>query len=347
MDATGVTLSVMRVATATDVLSAIQHVTNLMFCAIPERAGMNSTRISEVLNYQKNIPPLVSLAHVHALISASSKTERQINDLIANGQIRRIKVIGRGNDISGVSDSLILTSSLEALLRQSDVDPSIIDSYLSLLLDHPRATILPPSHLPPAHLTALTRAGFLVSASTHGNSARSSTPLTTSDATSTASISRAHSGTSGAIGGEAAFETLGGVGAPRHSSTSTSPQTNRPLGTTAQLLLSLPNLGAYTRLLSLSRAHLLHLLSQSAYNEAPLYLLKERWDGAVDSSESSASRARQVRGVFSGILPAKTKKWKKLWGVRFEWALEECLGAGLVEVFETRSVGLGVRIVGR
>jgi hypothetical protein len=42
-------------------------------------------------------------------------------------------------------------------------------------------------------------------------------------------------------------------------------------------------------------------------------------------------------------MPAKTKKWKDLYGLNFDWVVEECLGAGLIELFETRSVGLGVR----
>jgi hypothetical protein len=43
------------------------------------------------------------------------------------------------------------------------------------------------------------------------------------------------------------------------------------------------------------------------------------------------------------LLPGKTKKWKALYGLDFDWALQECLGAGLIEVFETKSVGHGVR----
>jgi hypothetical protein len=45
------------------------------------------------------------------------------------------------------------------------------------------------------------------------------------------------------------------------------------------------------------------------------------------------------------VLPGRTRKWKDFHGLKFEWVLAECLGAGLVEVFETGSVGLGVRAV--
>ena len=301
---------------------------------------MNSTRISEVLNYQKRTPSLVSLAHIHSLLATTSKTERQINASIANGTIRKIKVIGRGNDISGVSESLILTSSLETLLQQSDISQAIAEDFLDLLQEHPRAILLP-AGLPSSHLTALTRAGFLVSASAYLNSSHSQ-QITRSAIVSTAAISRASSGSYGAVGGEAAFENLGGTGGAKRSDVAQSSTASSG----PQLMLSVPGIGSYIRLLAAGRAHLLDILARSPYHEVPLYLLKERWDGAVDG-DSSVSQARQVRGVFSEIMPAKTKKWRKLWGLRFEWALEECLGAGLVEVFETGSVGLGVRALGR
>lgn len=332
LGATSVTLSTMPDTAAVDVLSAMHHATDSFFCSIPERAGMNSTRISEVLNFQKNLPQLVSLAHVHALISASSKTEREISALITMGKIRRIRIVGRGNDISGASDFLITTAALTQLLSQSGLSEPIVESFIQLLAEHPRAISLPPNNLLPTHITSLIAAGFLVSSS----SVTRNLSLAGSSVVATASISRAFSGTSGAVGGDAAFENLGGVGSARPSTA-----TSHNIG--ADLLLSTPNIGVYTRLLTAGRAHLIELLRRSAYREAPLYLLRERWDGAVDGEHSMASKARNVRGVFSEVMPAKTKKWRKLWGMRFEWAVAECLGAGLAEIFETGSVGLGIR----
>ena len=72
-----------------------------------------------------------------------------------------------------------------------------------------------------------------------------------------------------------------------------------------------------------------------------MYLLKEKWDATGGVGRIGG----EGRARWKVVLPVKTKKWKKLWGVRFEWVLEECLGGGLVEVFETGSVGLGVRAV--
>lgn len=169
------------------------------------------------------------------------------------------------------------------------------------------------------------RAGFLVSSSsfTQGSLSVASLPhLPTATASASASISRSESAQS-------------------------SRDTARPVQSDAQaraatLFLSLPNTGTYLRLLGTGRAHLLSLLRRSSCGEAPLGLLQDRWDGAVETGKSF-NLAKRARGEFAGILPGKTKKWKDLYGLRFRWVLEEALGAGLVEIFETGSVGPGIR----
>ncbi|KIV78009.1 hypothetical protein PV11_09777 [Exophiala sideris] len=330
---TGKILSTVSIDSAKDVLSAVQYARNSMFAAIPERAGMNSVRISEILNFQRNMPAVVSLAHVHAIISASSKTERQIATLQGIGMLRKIKVTGRGNDISGTSEVLITMSDLEVLLERSNVAPDVVADFCNVLRRQPRATFISPQDLPQSHVTALTRTGFLVSSSLSGSRNLS---LAGSSLVAMPKISRAASGSSGAVGGDAAFEHLGGVGNARRSSAT--PQDTQG----GDFALSIPNLGPYLRLLNAGRQHLLELLGKSKYKEGPLYLLRERWDGAVDS-DNRISAAKRLRGEFAGVMPAKTKKWKDLYGLNFDWVLEECLGAGLIELFETRSVGLGVR----
>ena len=333
LDATGKILSVVDVASAIDVPSAIQHCKNTMFCAIPERAGMNSVRIAEVLNCQKDLPLVVTLAHVHALISASSKTERQISSLMTNGLLRKIKVNGRGNDISGTGELLITTKDLHHLLQTSGIAPDISAAFLDVLQRNPRVTSLPSNQLPASQTAALSRAGFLVSLSA---SASRNLSFSGSSIVATPSISRAHSGTFAAVGGDSAFENLGGTGAAKRYGERTQ---TMPAG---EMALSVPNLGPYLRLLNAGRSHLIDLLGKAKYKEAPLYLLRERWDGAVDN-DGSVSSAKKIRGEFSEVMPSRTKKWKKLNGLNFDWVVEECLGAGLIELFETRSVGLGVR----
>jgi len=188
----------------------------------------------------------------------------------------------------------------------------------------------------PTEITALRNAGFLVSA---GISKRSRGPTALGSRLAPATISRQASGTVAAAGGEAAFDSLGGIGSARTDVSETIIS-----GPDLEFTLSLPNTGAYLRLLNDARTHLLELLGKSTYKEAPLYLLRERWDGAVDS-DNRVSSAKRLRGEFARVLPGRTKKWKQLYGLNFDWVLEECLGAGLVELFDTSSVGHGIRVI--
>jgi hypothetical protein len=334
LDATGKIIPSSTLSNAKSVEDAIKQSIDSMFCEMPERAGMNSVRIAEVLNYRKGLPPVVTAAHVHALVTASSRTEREISALIAAGKLRKIKLLGRGNDLSGLSELLILTNGLEGMLRGSGLADSIIDDLLEVLAQNSRATSLPARSLQPSHASALIKEGYLVSSSLAGIS-RSS--LSGASIVAPPAIARAASGSWRAVGGDAAFENLGGVGTPqRHKPDQQASNTDN------ELTLSIPNIGPYLRLLYAARSHLLELLGKSKYREAPLYLLRERWDGSVES-ESRVSVAKRARGEFAGLLPGKTKKWKELYGLDFDWALQECLGAGLVELFETKSVGHGVR----
>ena len=104
-------------------------------------------------------------------------------------------------------------------------------------------------------------------------------------------------------------------------------------------------MGPYLKLIVDARSHLVSLLARSSkYGEMPRGLLKERWDGGILGTDE-ASRAAKARGEFKGVMPGRTKKWRQFYGVKFDWVLEECLGAGLVECFKTGSVGTGVRLV--
>lgn len=125
--------------------------------------------------------------------------------------------------------------------------------------------------------------------------------------------------------------------------TSESRQKQPSTGHQQQMTLWLPSTGAYLKLLTNSRQHLLNLLKQLSprHREATLDLLKEKWDGNIPTD--AASRAKRMRGDGSTVLPGKTRKWKEFWGLEFDWVLAECVGSGLVELFETGSVGIGAR----
>lgn len=107
---------------------------------------------------------------------------------------------------------------------------------------------------------------------------------------------------------------------------------------------SLPHMGAHTKLLFDARSHLIGILKKTKHKEMPFDTLRERWDGGVASHTEQAER-KKIRGEFSGVLPGRTKKWRQFYGMRFEWVLEECLGAGMIELFETGSVGRAVRMI--
>ena len=101
-------------------------------------------------------------------------------------------------------------------------------------------------------------------------------------------------------------------------------------------------MGQYLRLLTEARSHLMSLILKTKYREMPLYLLRERWDGGI-SAEDPAAKAKKYRGEFAGVLPAQTRKWRLYHGLSFDWVLAECVGAGLLELFETGSVGRAAR----
>ena len=186
-------------------------------------------------------------------------------------------------------------------------------------------------------VNTLIQAGFITSASSLGSS--KNTLLTSPDkslagtATSIHNIARAASGSVEAIGGKGALHSIGGGG---FGGLQAPGSTDKKFG---DLKLSLPNTGPFLKLVDGARSHLITLLSKSKYNEAPMYLLKERWNGGV-STKNPYGRSKDP---FNVVTPAKTRKWKDFYGLNFDWVLAECLGGGLIEVFNTRSVGLGVR----
>ena len=103
-----------------DVPQNIRHIRSYMFDPIPEKGGMNSTRIAEVLNFRKSLPPMVTVSHVHALIRSPTEVEREVAELTKAGVLRKTVIPGRGVGASSVSDGLVLLSDLEPLLQGTD-----------------------------------------------------------------------------------------------------------------------------------------------------------------------------------------------------------------------------------
>ncbi|KAA8642154.1 Stk19 family serine/threonine-protein kinase [Aspergillus tanneri] len=317
----GLSRYIPETALVENVVQALCYVRDHMFENLPARAGMSSTRSAEVLNFRRSLPPLVSVAHVHTLLDAPTKVEKEIMELVNSGRIRRLVVPGRGNDAAGLGDCLVLSEDWERLVRQNnDLEPFIKDKLLRVLNRIGNRSTVPGAAFTASEYMALVRAGFLVSSSfpAQGSLSIASLPSLPSPSVAENPASRSDSAAQ-----PTQMEAI-----------------NRSQLHSATLFLSLPNTGPYLRLLAAGRAHLLSLLKKSP--EIPLDLLRDRWDGAVES-EKSFSVAKRARGEFAGVLPGRTKKWKELYGMNFRWVLEEAIGAGLVEIFDTGSVGPGIR----
>lgn len=340
IDDTGIVTSVPPRGVEQDVISLIKYILDHAWDEIPERAaGMNSTRIAEVLNFRKNLPQIVSLAHLHAVSRSATATEREAAGLVQAGHLRKINILGRGKGSAAMGEGVILTEDWEKLVDEDGtLEDELKAKYKHLLRNHPSTTISS-SHFEPLELTELVQAGFLTSTSSllNGTELFSRAGAWTLGKIPPAAKS-AVTGTLAAVGGHSAVHDRGGGGRGLHSASQTTTKT------TGDLTFSLPATGAYLRVLTEARVHLLYLLSKSSpkYKEATKDILRERWNGGIPA-EDPASRAKRARGEFTGVLPGKTKKWKSFYGLNFSWILEECLGSGAVECFNTRSVGLGIR----
>ncbi|KAI1390151.1 serine-threonine protein kinase 19-domain-containing protein [Hypoxylon trugodes] len=323
-----------------DTSQALLYVCSHMFSPIPERAaGMNSTRIAEVLNYRKNLPPIVTISHIQTLLSSPSAVEREIAELARAGFIRKVVVPRRGD----IGETMILASDFEKLLEDSTgVSKEAKDSLATFLKENPGVQAIEPNSLRASEIDQLIRVGFLTAhrngeihyGTTSNTTNLHSRPEDKLTLTSLENVSRQPTGTLGAVGGEGVIHELGGsrslLSASRFDTNST------------ELKLAVPGNGPFLKLLSSALEHLVSLLGKSRYREAPEAVLRDWWDGGI-AKEEARYAAKRSRGEFAGILPGQTKKWRQFYGLSFDWALQEAVGSGLVEVFETRSVGRGIR----
>jgi hypothetical protein len=114
-------------------------------------------------------------------------------------------------------------------------------------------------------------------------------------------------------------------------------------GKEREMTFALPGTGIYLKLLVAARQHLLHILKSISprHREATMEILKEKWEG--NTPNDPLNRLKRERGEWGGVLPGKTKRWREFYGMRFECVLAECVGGGLVELFDTGAVGMAVR----
>jgi hypothetical protein len=331
LDDVGLVKALATDLTLRDVAQAIKYIRGKMWSPVPDdRAGMNSERIAEVLNFRIGLPPIVVVSHVQALLNSPTTVEREIAELMQGGTVRKLVVGGRGS----LGEALILGSDLDDMIQRSGLDQDLKDKFIALLHGNPTALKISRPKLSAEESKDLMHAGFLTAAtgswtttdvfSRPGDGLRGTL-------TSLKSISKAASGSMAAVGGEGAVHNSGGSGGGA-----------RPNQGMGDFSLALPSTGSFLKLVANARAHLVSLLGKTKFKEAPESILRQRWDGGI-AADDAQSAARRNRGEFAGVLPGRTRKWKQFYGISFDWILAECVGAGLVEVFDTRSIGRGVR----
>jgi hypothetical protein len=123
LDDTGVIASLADDLNFRDVPQYMEYIRNRMFSDMPEKPGMNSTRIAEVLNFRRRLPPFVTIAHIDALSNASTVIEREIAELAQAGILRRVTIPRRGVGAAAVGDGLASVKEWQALVQEIEVLP--------------------------------------------------------------------------------------------------------------------------------------------------------------------------------------------------------------------------------
>lgn len=289
-----------------------------MFTPVPA-TGFTSTRTAEILNYRVSIPPLVTTGHVNGVLRSSpGKIEREVSELVGRGVLRKVRVERRG----GLGEALIEMAELEDMLERAVDRGEMADSTRKefckfLRRDGTAQVVDGDGGLGDGETDELVRAGFLTSSTT-------ATPETTlhvrpedrTTLTSIQHVSRFASGTVSAVGGQNAIHLAGGGGGG-----STRGGGGRNV---AKFRIALPGHGRYLKMADGAVDWVRDALGKTKWGEGPESWLRERFEG---------------NGLYG-------TRWREFWGVEWEWVLGQAVGLGVVEVFETGSVGKGVRALG-
>jgi hypothetical protein len=124
LDDTGVIASLATDLNFRDVPQYMEYIRNSMFSEMPDKSGMNSTRIAEVLNFRRRLPPFVTIAHIDALSPSSTIVEREIAELAQAGILRRVTIPRRGVGAAAVGDGLASVREWQALVQGLHILPA-------------------------------------------------------------------------------------------------------------------------------------------------------------------------------------------------------------------------------
>lgn len=330
--------------TLRDAVQAMRYIRAHMFTPLPP-TGFRSGRVAELLNYRAAVAPVVTPGHMHAVLVASpTRTEREVAELVGRGVLRRVRVERRG----AMGEALLEAADLEAMVRRAvsgassgGLGAETADAFLCLLRERPTVQTLAVGAgegaegggtgargapgLTSGQADELVRAGFLTSA-THaapGDTLRAR-PEDRATLTSIQHVSRFASGTVSAVGGRGAVHLAGGSGGTCSGVPEASKAPSGPDMRPGSFRIAVPGHGQYLKLAQGVAAWLREALGRTRWGEAPESWLRERFEGG---------------GLYG-------TRWKDFWGVEWEWAIGQTVGLGVVELFDTGSVGRGVRALG-
>lgn len=313
-----------------------------MFEPLPERGlGLGSARTAALLHARDALPPVVSAVHVQAVVGSPTAAEREMAELVRAGTARRVVVPRRRG---GIGELVVMSGELEEMVKGCEgLGEDVKEGFVRWLRENPAAQVMSGGDglaRKREWMDALVRAGFLTAANEGvgaGGTGVYARPAERHALLSLETVARAAAGSVDAVGGEGALHAAGGTGARGVDGSARGVAVGG-------LRVAVPGAGAFLKLLSAALEHLVALLEKIPYREMPEHDLREKWDGGI-AGDKEAALAKKARGEFVGILPGRTKKWKDFHGLAFDWVLREAVGAGLVEIFETHSVGRGVRLV--
>ncbi|KAF4123385.1 Serine-threonine protein kinase 19 [Geosmithia morbida] len=303
--------------TLRDVVQAMRYVRRRMFTAVPDR-GLDSRRAGELRTYQASMPPVVTAGHLHAILDSPTQVERETAELLSRGVVRRVRVATRGAMGEGLIESADLLAMVGRSVESGFLSRAAGDAFAAFLRDEPTAQTVQTAAadiLSDTQADELIRAGFLTSSLPGSSSSSSFLRMRPEDRTTLTSIqriSRHPSGSLSAVGGRDAIHLAGGGSG--HGSSQT--------GEGASLRVAIPGHGRHLKLSQAGVDWVREALGRTRFGECPESWLRERFDGGAS-----------LYGA----------RWRDFSGVRWEWVLGEAVGLGVVELFETKSVGRGVR----
>lgn len=321
LDDVGLARALEQDATMRDVVQAMRFIRARMFTPQPAR-GFSSTRAAEVHTYRLASPPIVTIGHLHAVLPAApSRTAREVAELTGRGVVRKVRVETRGR----MGEALIETADLDGLVDRAGLSEGTRRTFRAFLKENPTAQTLGRRDLEDGQADELIRAGLLTScASTVSATTLDLRPEDRTTLTSIRHVSQFASGTVSAVGGRNAIHLAGGGGgAPTLTRAATSSSTDGNSGEAA-FRLAIPNHGPYLKLVRGTVDWVREALGRTRFGEAPEAWLRERFEGG---------------GLYG-------TRWKEFWGIEWAWVMGEAVGLGVVELFETGSVGRGVRVLG-